>query len=403
MLIDYDQQFDKYEQYRDSVPGVPPPLRLAGTALAVREFFSTFDLCVRGLFYKQTVVNVPPWSNDLDDQRDRFYASRLVFLLNSETSINAFADYSTHGDYIITINAGLCAAMEMIFQQLFINKFVFPQIGVREGNLSDSTHESTGPIQYSVADLETFLHSIPRSTETSRAHAANICALLATLFTAYHELAHVLYGHVDYQRKICQRTRLREVGDAHEVQDGRNRDLARVLEYDADSFAIAETARKAMSFEPLVIEYGEDLNAALCTFALTVLFFVFDHERTEVHTALRDLHPHPEVRAYNAFTRVFAESTFSTVGVEWQSPYPHASREMAKDMLREAVRQGIVCNHLLGRRPAPWVLSDDSIGGIDTVFPDVSDIKSQLAQLQSALSLLRPKLRDAKAWATGYR
>jgi len=146
----------------------------------------------------------------------------------------------------------------------------------------------------------------------------------------------------------------------------------------------------------LQFDYDLDKKARLAPFLVSKIYH--DDSFTYIKSAA---YPHPEIRAFNALSRIQAESAFSMGGLGWQPEVPHASPEKGREMLREAVRQGIVCNHIIGRCAAGSALTDSA--DIEVLFPDLSEVRRQLQQLDCGLNSLRPKLRDARAWAVDHR
>lgn len=399
MITDYSRQATAYEAYRTSAdtPDTPPALNFLTAPTNVQSFFVPFDKSVRGLLTRQTSGFLMREPQSVEDETDRYYAKNLVFAINSDTSINAFADYSKQGNYIISINAGLFAAMVLIFRRLFSHASIFPNVG--PSTAESSTTATIRPIDHSIQDLSSFLAGMPRPQSRLRSDVADTCAMLATLFTVYHELRHVFGGHIDYQRKQYGAAGLREVGQT--CPTGHPSDKRRAVEFDADKAAIVEIAHAALSLPPLAPPHGVEMNGAICAFAITTLFLVFDHERTSVDPSRHDHYPHPEVRAFQAFGAITCETIIgaSPTGAFAIPNLATVPPPQLSEMIKEATKEASAVNSLLGRRIQNGAPAGEKSVGLRDVFPDQAAIRGQIEMIEGELQSLKSELQEAQAWA----
>lgn len=240
--------------------------------------------------------------------------SRLSNLLSwyQKRCRNALPDPSFHFDYVnnqrvnayaaadgefklIGFNVGTPIAFLKLFETLLSHPQILPDIG-------DPTKDPLWEGDLSKTDIrDGFAHIFPPgiqriTLDQTRAAFIHHCTQFSMDFIFWHEIFHVLCGHLGYCTKGG-----RQPASLAELQGRRElpASTSQALELDADLQAAVVTG-SAWLEEPFMpgIPF-RDTEEALRTwaFALSIVFLVFDQSGSPVRDYRHATHPHPAIRA----------------------------------------------------------------------------------------------------------
>ena len=232
---------------------------------------------------------------------------------------NALPDRSFYFDYVKNQRVNACAATDgsfnligfnvgtpfgflKLYETLLSNPQILPDVGDPTKDPTWECDLSARDLQDGLADL--FPPAVERITsDQTRATFIHHCTQFAMDFIYWHEIFHVLCGHVGYCVKQTHQ------GAAMAELEGRptlSAATSQALELEADMNAATLTGGIWLQ-EPLKpgIPF-RDSEEALRTwaFSLAIVFLVFDQAGTRVHDYRDATHPHPAIRAGIALNTV---------------------------------------------------------------------------------------------------
>lgn len=261
--------------------------------------------------------------------KDCHHPATLTFAFQDSPDLMALTD-CVGNDYIISINIGLYKRLEAIFRQLSLaNAFgkysqtthfdrdtlaellSMPEIeGVRiqeEAVSIDSLLNAPGTHKPSLKQLDLYLSKPPLDTK----HEFDIQTLMvsALVFTFWHELAHVLMGHIRWSKLEKVHYNEHSLGLEYIADEYAARRIAYDILQSAlreiGSYTIGPFRFNRSGFEAvgkLEGVPGADIKFNLegfmyrIAFALEVLLYDFHGFFSEPVTHSKKTHPHPEVR-----------------------------------------------------------------------------------------------------------
>lgn len=271
-----------------------------GPALNPDAFKSPFDDIVADFLEKGHVLH----QLLTDHMRTQWRQRPLEILIVDNTSLNAFATNHADCDCICVFRG----ALEHIYGTilgLLSTPIFFPKIG----DVNNEVHPENLPggrfppvlllRNISDADLKTPLFF---PNDQTRVTLALVLTELALEFLIYHEIGHVVGGHLDISRYGTHTATIAEF--QHAVRpDGCT--FQHLLECDADAFACHVTSyvhtheqNAAMLRDLLCAEWqSKDLILLTYLMAIGVLFRTLYPSAPSVLGADKSSHPHPAVRA----------------------------------------------------------------------------------------------------------
>lgn len=203
----------------------------------------------------------------------------------------------------------LSAALPAILHYTFNNMFRDPHYLAGIGNATGETpyRDLHSGIPFSLprrVRVETAICAIAqlsRPLDNDRAHAAVLMAELATAFCVYHEVAHIVLGHIDALSEQHSSGQLLEIVPSNRAPQGRTAEVRRVWEYEADLVAANMLLQDMVSpgaEEAFAAIYGPDNDytplgrvQAMLGAALVVFLLISQATPTSRRT-----HPDPLVR-----------------------------------------------------------------------------------------------------------
>lgn len=143
--------------------------------------------------------------------------------------------------YEVRLSAALPAIVHYAFNCLLRTPSFMPGLGdaASEQRYRESSQRIplSLPIGLGVEQAIVTITGLSRPRDPQRATAAVLLTELAVAFSAYHELAHIVLGHVDAHRRASGRARLLEVAEREPGLCTVDRRLRFVWEYEADLVA----------------------------------------------------------------------------------------------------------------------------------------------------------------------
>jgi hypothetical protein len=247
--------------------------------------------------------------------------SRLAKLLGyyMKRCQNAVPDQSFHFDFVKNQRINACATTDAgfnligfnlgtpvgflkLYETLLSNPEILPHVGDPSKDPKWECDLSKKDLQDGFADI--FPPAIERITaDPSRAAFVHHCTQFAMDFIFWHEIFHVLCGHVGY----CLNCTHHGAGLAElEGRPTLEAATSQALELEADMNAAALTGSIWLQ-EPLlpgVPFRGSEEALRTWAFSLAVVFLIFDQARTRVRDYRDSTHPHPAIRAAVVFNTV---------------------------------------------------------------------------------------------------
>lgn len=282
-----------------------PPLISQERAFA--ECFSTFS--------------PPPTDSQFADLKSRFAkavqntfrvrrqirTSSIHIDFSDRQTLNAAAAHR-HGHDLIAINVGTVLNLTVLYESLLSHPSIFAHVG-------DSRNE-TAPFDKMVgcdwtAPLEQICALLcPRGEDWSAIQPADpvreSCAQrlfhITMMFLFYHELPHIILGHIDFLKKATGDSLLTELGSVRSNPSASRR----CLEMDADIFAAEKTFGVMFVSRDKPGNPFRDMNLTerltLWGVSLLSLFTVFGQgKRSALEDYVDATHPHPLIRFMYVF------------------------------------------------------------------------------------------------------
>lgn len=241
-------------------------------------------------------------------------SSRLVSLLTwyQNRCRSALPDGSFHFDFVrnrrvnacattdggfnlIAFNVGAPVAFLKLYETLLSNPHILPDVGDPSKDPAWQADLSTTDLQDGDANI--FPAGVDRITsDPTRAAFIHHCTQFAMDFIYWHEVFHVLCGHVGYcARRSGQAVGLPELEGRPDMSAA----TSQALELEADLNAAAVTGgawlREALSPGVPFRDGQEALRT--WAFSLAIVFLVFDQSGAQVRDYRQATHPHPAIRA----------------------------------------------------------------------------------------------------------
>ncbi len=276
-----------------------------GGLLDPRELLAPWD---KQLLHFQDLANtlVDSLRTHMHDQwKDR--ALHVEFVRSDE--VNAWAVPGTEADYVF-ISLGAIEKIYGTMSALFCCPKCFPHVGNPDGEKEPKGPFEGGLPRWPMTDgQDASACCLPADEE--RIAAAMMLADIALEFIIYHEVGHVLGGHLELSSRRLGRAKMSEANTPVEV---RNMVLSQVLELDADLFA-AHVDGIVTFWQGTHESWSETFcwpgvssrDAAIMAyaFAIGVLFRVLERDG-DLPASMGDSHPHPAVRCNSAVSWSFA-------------------------------------------------------------------------------------------------
>lgn len=271
-----------------------------GPTLNPDAFHPPFDKIVADFVEKGRVLH----ESLADHMRPEWKIRPLEILIVDDESLNACATDHSGSDRIYVFRGALQHIYGTILGLLSTPTF-FPTIGdvngeVRPDNLPDGRFPPV-PLLKSVSDADRNTPLFLPKAQT-RVTLANVLADLALEFLIYHEIGHVVGGHLEIPRNGG---RVSAISEFQQPAKTDSLTLQHVLELDADAFACHATSsihnhdQMAKLLHDLFSPEQEPHDFALHTYlsSIGILFRVLFPTAPRVPTARKSSHPHPGVRA----------------------------------------------------------------------------------------------------------
>jgi hypothetical protein len=209
------------------------------------------------------------------------------------------------GGYEVRINAALPAILHFAFNSLLRTPQFMYGIGAVESErlYRDSSKRIplTLPRRMKIEETIVAIASLSRPRDERRAATAVLMSELAVAYCAYHELAHVLLGHVDAHQQLSGRVGLLEMAESS-MPVGRNGSRLRLVwEYEADLVAANMLLQDMVASDVEAVfreAYGGDNDCGVVARfqamlgAVLVVFLLV----AQVTPVKRRTHPDPLVR-----------------------------------------------------------------------------------------------------------
>lgn len=231
----------------------------------------------------------------------RFLFPALVGNLSLDSVV-----FRNEGEHYIGLYAGGFLVMHDTFSTMLSHPKILDDIGDPsmehfDGSLPPAFDLDVGHHpKLSTAIKRRFYRKCPR--DPVRKAAALTMARLAFDFLFYHEIAHIIAGHLEFTDSSSPKAQLRERRTLHMADDDPSPMMgADILEYDADRIAagyvwwLVSLGLDLSDTSEGGIRQQFDMFRAL-TFALGVLFRLFAQDTPGIHEHKAISHPHPDVR-----------------------------------------------------------------------------------------------------------
>jgi hypothetical protein len=207
--------------------------------------------------------------------------------------------------YEVRLNAALPAIVHFAFNSLLRTPQFMYGVGDAE---SEQPHRESSkriplalPRGMKVEEAIVAITSVSRPRDTQRAATAVLMSELAVAYCAYHELAHVLLGHVDAHRQWTGRLGLLEMAESAMPEGRASARVRMVWEYEADLVATNMLLQDlvASDAEPVFREaYGGDNDCGVLArfqamLGAILVVFLLVAQATPIK---RRTHPEPLIR-----------------------------------------------------------------------------------------------------------
>lgn len=211
----------------------------------------------------------------------------------------------TRSAYQVLLNAALPAILHYTFNNLFRDPNYLPGIGNAASEIPYRDLQSGIPFslprQISVETAICAIAQLSRPLDNDRAQAAVLMAELATAFCVYHEVAHIVLGHIDALSEQHLSGQLLEIVPSNRAPHGRAAEIRRVWEYEADLLAANMLLQDMVSpgaEEAFAAIYGPDndytpLGRVQAMLGASLAVFLLISQATPTS---RRTHPAPLVR-----------------------------------------------------------------------------------------------------------
>ncbi len=235
------------------------------------------------------------------------YLTNFHFDLINNKGLNAIAS-RCDGVYLIGFYHGAVRNLQAFFTMALSSPEILPQIGEpkRETRWLRSLSECSwvDPLEQVIAHAQTFAAPPPDfPLDPARKVYAHRLAILALDFLFFHELGHLINGHLEYLDQAGVGCALAEVRmsrsagvsdlDYHALEI--NADSSSALIMTQEWFRLEERLPPGSTF-PTVTEAIESL-----VLALTAVFLMFDPGGSTLAHYRTTSHPHPAVRLMNVY------------------------------------------------------------------------------------------------------
>ncbi|HEY9048287.1 MAG TPA: hypothetical protein VIN08_20410 [Ohtaekwangia sp.] len=226
----------------------------------------------------------------------------LDFIEND--SLNAAAT-KYKGNYFIGINLGSYFLIYDMFMKMLASKSVWPKIG---NNQLETDHKKILKAYINIYDKITFRfdnQDIAIPQDKLRLEFAILCTNHAFDFLIYHEIAHILRGHVGYLASLIENNFYWREFDNLSQRSKLPSDVSQTLEMDADSFAtnrslniIASNLKDTKQVNEIFRFAFKDWSTILpiWVFSIYSLFRLFGYRQYAVEDAKKLSHPPSSIR-----------------------------------------------------------------------------------------------------------
>lgn len=207
--------------------------------------------------------------------------------------------------YQVILSAALPAILHYTFNNLFRDPNYLPGIGNAASEIPYRDLRSGIPFSLPrhvrVETAICVIAQLSRPLDDDRAQAAALMAELATAFCVYHEVAHIVLGHIDALSEQHSNGRLLEIVPSNSAPQGRAAEIRRVWEYEADLVAANMLLQDMVSpgaEETFAVVYGSDndytpLGRVQAMLGAALVVFLLISQATPTS---RQTHPDPLVR-----------------------------------------------------------------------------------------------------------
>lgn len=211
----------------------------------------------------------------------------------------------TGNAYQVILSAALPAILHYTFNNLFRDPHYLAGIGNAAGEMPYRDLQSGIPFSLPRrVRVETAICAIAQLSsplDNVRAQAAVLMAELATAFCVYHEVAHIVLGHIDALSEQHSNGKLLEIVPSNRAPQGRAAEMRRVWEYEADLVAVNMLLQDMVSpgaEDTFVAVYGQDndytpLGRVQAMLGAALVVFLLISQATPTS---RQTHPDPLVR-----------------------------------------------------------------------------------------------------------
>lgn len=273
----------------------------------MNDSFNDCFVAQGGLFNNKTdkVANILRFSNELIDYIRRIYPRlpEINFNLIDNLALNATAALYKK-DFYIGVNFGTINILEDIFLKINFDKSdysaEYPKINLlnTDKGLEYNPDSDSSFLPFSNADYD-------KSLEHTQ---------LVYRFIMYHEICHIMRGHVSYYSDMSG-LYLQEVSNDNPSE---SINLLQTLEMDADSFAINRILNDFFSNAILIknkeTTIYQDLESCIynLTYCIYIFFRIFGFYSLDISKIKDNSHPKPAIRMswilYNISTILIAKN-----------------------------------------------------------------------------------------------
>lgn len=269
--------------------------RLTDTAKYV-EFSNFIEYFRRRCWFGLNRLNVLLPPNALQSTYFDFIANR---------NLNAIASSSMSYD-LVGLYSGSILNLAVLFFILLSHPEVLPELGDPSketawfDDLSDC--EWTGTLSKVFSAIRPRSDALNFPKDPARYSAAALMATIALDFLFFHEIGHLVLGHIDYLANLTGDRVFTEVRTGQFLLP----ETSHGLELQADEFAALISLGTCFGIDSSQTPQAFPSTAEAIrrwTFAVGLLFLVFDRGDTRVAAHKDQDHPHSAVRLMNVFRR----------------------------------------------------------------------------------------------------